>query len=139
MREEGSVGMTGEVHTVPEGWREMQQKGVPPVSWDASAKRYVVALRGAKVELTPTGEANDGIDIHIQPPALYKLNIRKVGESDWGAGLVLPFHSVTVGDLAPDTEYELKIAKMDLSGNMLPEDAIVQRLDISKGIHEPST
>ena len=131
--------MTGELHTVPEGWREMQQQGSPPVSWDASAKRYVVALRGAKVELTPTGDSNDGIDIHFQPPVLYKLNIRKVGESNWGAGFVLPFRSVTVRDLAPDTEYEMKIEKMDLSGNTLPEEAIVQRINLSKSLHEPST
>lgn len=131
--------MTAEVHTVPEGWREMQQKGMPPVSWDASAKRYVVALRGAKVELTPTGDANDGIDVHFQPPVLYKLNIRRVGESDWGAGFILPFRSVTVRDLAPDTEYEVKIAKMDLSGTMLPEGETVQRINVPKGIHEPSS
>lgn len=128
-----------EVHTVPEGWHEMQQKGLPPVSWDASAKRYVVALRGAKVELSPTGDANDGIDIHFQPAVLYKLNIRKVGETNWGAGLVLPFQSVTVHDLAADTEYEVKITKMDRSGNMLPEEEIVQRINLPKGTHESGT
>ena len=131
--------MEGEIHTTPEGWREIQQKGRPPVSWDASAKRYVVALRGAKVQVTASEDPNDGIDIHFQPPVLYKVNIRKVGELSWGAGFILPFSSVTIRDLEPDVEYELKIEHMDSSGNVMPDSETVQKLRLPVDSRESGT
>lgn len=94
------------------------QKGVIPVSWDASKRQFVVSLRGATVR--KSSNLRDGVNIYFRPPVLYDVRIRKEGCPDWGPGFLCPYSAASFIGLEPDTDYEVEVSSVDESGARLP-------------------
>ena len=102
--------------------RRARQRGVIPVTWDAEAKRFVVALRG--FVLSEAANPEVGVDIYFKPPVLYDVRIRKTGSTDWGPGVLSPYSEATFTGLEPDTDYEVQVSPVDESGQAIPDATV---------------
>lgn len=119
-------------------WHTVSQKSVPPVSWDATNKSFVVTLKG--VELRKLNDPNTiGVQIQFRPPILYDVRIRKKGSDKWGVGFIVPMSSISFSGYEPDTDYEVQIIQVDASGRQISDAPPVVESFRSIGVGAPSS
>ena len=88
----------------------VKQTGVEPVNWHAKDRRFSISLRGVSIERVD--DQNRQVNIHFEPPILFDIRVRKVGE-EFGVGFLSPLSAVTIIGTEQGAEYELRRQAID--------------------------